>query len=691
MSKRDWLALYLGEARDLLARGTPALALPPAAGREQLLRIAHTLKGMSATMGFSGLAAELHAFEDLAATDDQWGSLGPRWQAVADLHDRAAAIGNDAELRVWTSADIAPATADAAPPIWIEIVPREDEPMPRARLFQWHRELTSRGVGPIAPDAAALGRSDAPLALRLRADAAVLARVQTLPRLGALRMLAEPEAPAEGEATRTHSLRINLAELDALFAELGELHTELRVLRATPHGGREWARGMRTSQGLVARALHRASGMRLSTLEPLMEVFAAAAEDAARRLDRQIVVAMDGGRMRVAREVIERLHPLLPHVARNCVAHGLEPVSERLAAGKPAAGQLRIAAEQHGAMVRLSITDDGRGVDAGHLQRLAGEAGLDPARLDSAQLHQLLFRGGSSRAGRVDEVAGRGVGLAAVREAVRAARGNIRADSRPGQGFTLEIELPLPLSLLPLLEVRIGAAVVGMLDAGWSALPAAAAPDHRLPGIPLGTGLHLVREGARLAVDEVRSLGNVWVHAVRPPLSRMEGVVGFHLDERGRPRLVLEPLPTAVPATPALRFWGGGLQAIRGVLRGLDDAAATAWLPDPDRPQQAWQVVWPQRRRVVLSLVDPGPETARRLFGLSPDDPSDAMDEQANWIITRALEGDGVSHEDLMAGGPPRPTEAPAPAAPDARIDACALSGDDGRTRLVLWREEWAS
>jgi signal transduction histidine kinase/HPt (histidine-containing phosphotransfer) domain-containing protein len=690
VSTRDWLSLYLGEARDLIAQGAEALALPLHVGREPLLRAAHTLKGMSATMGFGGLASEFHAIEDLAAATDDAATLARRWQAVADLHDRAAAIGNDAELRAWGGAP-KPGGEPAAALTWIELVPRDDEPMPRARLFQWHRELSSWGVRELMPEAAALGRSDAPLSLRLRADSELLARVQTLPRLGELRMLPEPERPNDVESIRTHSLRIDLTELDALFAELGELHTELRVLRATPHGGREWERGMRTSQGLVARALHRASGMRLSTLEPLMDVFTAAAEDAARRLDRSVVISRDGDRMRVAREVIERLHPLLPHVARNCVAHGLEPADERVAAGKPAAGSLRIAAEQHGAMVRLRITDDGRGVDQAHLARLAADAGLDVARLDSGQLHQLLFRGGSSRADRVDEVSGRGVGLAAVREAVRAARGNIRADSRPGEGFTLEIELPLPLSLLPLLEVRIGAAVVGMLDAGWSALPASEAPDHRLPGIPQGTGLHLVREGARLAVDEVRSLGNVWVHAVRPPLSRMEGVVGFFLDEQGRPGLVLEPLPLAVPTTPSLRFWGRGLQAIRAVLRGLDDAAATAWLPDPERPQRAWQVIWPDRRRVVLSLVDPGPETARRLFGLRADDPPDAMDEQANWIITRALESDGVSHQELMAGGPPRLTETPAPARAGSQIDACALSGDDGRTRLVLWREEWAS
>lgn len=689
MSARDWLSLYLGEARDKMAEGRSALYLAPAAGRDTLLRVAHTLKGMSATMGYRGLADAFHEIEELAQHTDRWSEIIRRWDDLAALLDRAQGVGHDRELRAHGLVESAP-VAEASP--WIEISPRDDEPMPRARLFQWLRELQAWGVTEIIPDAETLRRPDAPLSLRLRAGSAILARVQELPKLSEIRLLAETDRPPASDAPRGRTLlRVDLPELDALFAELGELHTELRVLRSALPGGREWERGIRTAQGLVARALHRASGVRLSTLEPLMDVFEAAAHEAARRLDRRVHIEREGGRMRIAREIIERLHPLLPHVARNCVAHGIEPADERIAAGKPAEGTLRILAEQRGATVRLRIEDDGRGVDPAYLRKLATEAGLKAAQLDSRQLHQLLFRSGSSSRSAVDAVSGRGVGLAAVREAVRAARGNIRADSTPGRGFQLEIELPLPLSLMPLLEVRVGKAVIGMIDAGWSAVPPTEEPNHRLPDLPEDGALHLVRDGARLAVDGVRSLGNVWVHPVRPPISRMEGVIGFHLDGEGRPRLVMEPLPRSLAQLPLLRFWGRGLQALRSVLGGLDSAGATAWLPDPERALRAWVVEWPGRRRVVLALVDPGPETARRLFGLSPEDPADAMDEQANWVITRALESDGVPHDDLMLGGPPMAVERIPPVPPGARVDACALAGDDGRARLVLWREEWAT
>lgn len=660
MSSRDYFSLFLSEGRTLWQEAAEQLART-APDAELLMRIAHTLKGMAATMGYADLTERLHAFEEQIGNAPDRAILEPAWADIGASLDRAASLGHDRELRAATAGEPDAVTADpgASTPLepgqWVELVPEPTDPMPRARLLQWHRQLSSWGAREIWPEPVRIRSEDSPRVLRVRLDAEWVERLARLPRLQAIRAAAPPAQQRDPAAT---ALKVDLAAFDTLFTELGELHNQVRILRAAQPGGADWERSLRNVQGLVARTLHRASSTRLSSLEPLIDVYARAARDAAERMQRQITLERSGERLRIARETVERLLPLMPHLARNAVAHGLGSAEARQQQGKPKAGQLRIRATQQGAAVRLHIEDDGPGVDEPHLDRLAQRHGLDPARLSREQKMALLFAGNASRRSEADTVSGRGVGLDAVREAIEAAGGEIRAHSEPGQGFRLELEIPVPLSLQPMLELQLGDAVIGLLEPGWTVLEKAPAPadeaDHlHFPGLPRQGSVWLRDPAGRLLqADAAHPLGNVYLHAVRTPLADEAAVVGFYLDPRGFPRLVLNPLPLDQPVGASA--WTAAERALQTILPRMAKLAPLRNFPDVSRGWQAWSLTWPDLGRVVLAVRTEDPDTLPLWFDFAPEDPVDAVQEKINWIFTRALEGTEIDHHTLIAGGPPQ-------------------------------------
>ena len=135
------------------------------------------------------------------------------------------------------------------------------------------------------------------------------------------------------------------------------------------------------------------------------------------------------------------------HVIRNAVDHGLEPAQERRAAGKPEAGKLRLSAFTDAQSFRLEIVDDGPGVDWARVGQRAAERGL-PHETET-DLVDALFADGLSTAQTVSDVSGRGVGMAAVREAVRALGGTIGVRSKPGEGTSFLFAFPLAQATQP--------------------------------------------------------------------------------------------------------------------------------------------------------------------------------------------------------------------------------------------------
>ncbi|HYH69638.1 MAG TPA: hybrid sensor histidine kinase/response regulator [Urbifossiella sp.] len=182
--------------------------------------------------------------------------------------------------------------------------------------------------------------------------------------------------------------------------------------------------------------------------------------DLARALGKQARLVVAGEATDVDRDVLEKLEAPLGHLIRNAVDHGIDPPADRLAAGKPEAGTVRVEARHRAGMLLVTVADDGRGVNLDRLRKKIVERGLSTAELvrqmTEAELLEFLFLPGFSTATGVTEVSGRGVGLDVVLDSVRKVGGNVRVSTKAGQGTTFHLQLPITLSVIRAVVVEVG-------------------------------------------------------------------------------------------------------------------------------------------------------------------------------------------------------------------------------------------
>ncbi|SCW96946.1 hybrid sensor histidine kinase/response regulator [Pseudomonas sp. NFACC05-1] len=182
--------------------------------------------------------------------------------------------------------------------------------------------------------------------------------------------------------------------------------------------------------------------------------------DLGRSLGKQVRLEIEGEKTQVDRDVLEKLEAPLTHLLRNAVDHGIEPPEQRILAGKPAEGVIRLRASHQAGLLVLELADDGAGVDLERVRRSIVERGLSPeqtaASLSEEELLTFLFLPGFSLRDKVTEVSGRGVGLDAVQHMVRQLRGAVVLEQTAGEGSRFHLEVPLTLSVVRSLVVEVG-------------------------------------------------------------------------------------------------------------------------------------------------------------------------------------------------------------------------------------------
>ncbi|WLI47164.1 hybrid sensor histidine kinase/response regulator [Pseudomonas beijingensis] len=182
--------------------------------------------------------------------------------------------------------------------------------------------------------------------------------------------------------------------------------------------------------------------------------------DLGRSLGKQVRLEIEGEKTQVDRDVLEKLEAPLTHLLRNAVDHGIETPEQRILAGKPAEGLIRLRASHQAGLLVLELADDGAGVDLERVRRSIVERGLSPeptaASLSEEELLTFLFLPGFSLRDKVTEVSGRGVGLDAVQHMVRQLRGAVVLEQTAGEGSRFHLEVPLTLSVVRSLVVEVG-------------------------------------------------------------------------------------------------------------------------------------------------------------------------------------------------------------------------------------------
>ena len=303
----------------------------------------------------------------------------------------------------------------------------------------------------------------------------------------------EPGAPRG--AQHVQPVRVDAARLDALLDLAGELAAARGRLAAAaasapdPALARAVQDVTRVAQALQAAVVE----ARLVPLAELFDRLPRVTREAARAAGREVAFEAAGGDAAVDRGVLDALGEPLTHLLRNAVDHGVEPPAVRVAAGKPAAGRVRVAAERVPGGVIVTVEDDGRGVDRaavlaaarrrGAVPRAPVPGAADPAadQLDDAALLDLLARPGLTTAAAVTRVSGRGVGVDAALARVRALGGTLTLDTRAGQGTRFTLRVPLTLAVTPVLLVRAGGRPYALPLAHVRATREPAAGDRPVP------------------------------------------------------------------------------------------------------------------------------------------------------------------------------------------------------------------
>ncbi|RQO59328.1 hybrid sensor histidine kinase/response regulator [Paucibacter sp. KBW04] len=364
-------------------------------------------------------------------------------------------------------------------------------------------------------------------------------------------------------------------ELTRMLAEsVGDVATVQRSLqRNVQLGEDELAAQSRLTRELQDDLLR----TRMVEFDSLSERMHRVVRQAARDTGKQAELSIVGGQTELDRSVLERMAGAFEHLLRNSVGHGIEAPEARVAAGKPAQGQLRLSLQQEGNEVLLNFSDDGAGLDLPRIRERAIELGLMPAEavkaLADAELMQLIFRPGFSTATEVTETSGRGVGMDVVRAEVATLGGTIETSSSTGQGSSFTLRLPLTTALTQVVLLRCGeqsVAVPASLMDSVQRLPndqleqayakgtlnqaGQELPFYWLGGLlgQQGRGIahgktasivYMRNSQQRLAlhVDEVLGNQEVVVKNLGPQLSRVPGLAGISLLASGDVALIYNP------------------------------------------------------------------------------------------------------------------------------------------------------
>ncbi|MDA1132731.1 MAG: chemotaxis protein CheA, partial [Proteobacteria bacterium] len=178
----------------------------------------------------------------------------------------------------------------------------------------------------------------------------------------------------------------------------------------------------------------------------------------AQQTGKKLKLELVGEGTEVDKTVTERLSDPLTHMVRNAADHGIESPEERIAAGKPAEGTIRLSAEHKGGRIVIQLTDDGKGINRERVLQRARERGLvdEHSQLSDEEIDNLIFLPGFSTAETISNISGRGVGMDVVRRNVQDLGGRVSIKSNPGKGSAFQLTLPLTLAVMDGMVVRVG-------------------------------------------------------------------------------------------------------------------------------------------------------------------------------------------------------------------------------------------
>ncbi len=392
-------------------------------------------------------------------------------------------------------------------------------------------------------------------------------------------VVAEVAKTAEARPSGARSIKVETAKLDYLVDMVGEMVISQSLVRHDPDLANgikpRLARNLSQLARITDDIQRTAMSMRMIPVGQLFQKTSRLVRDLSRKAGKQVELELAGEETELDRNIVEELADPLMHMVRNSVDHGIEKPEERIAAGKPAQAHVTLKAGHQAGHIVIQISDDGRGLQRDKILRKAREKKLiEPGvELADSEIFALIFHPGFSTAEKITDVSGRGVGMDVVRKQVQKLRGRIDVISKPGEGTTFLLKLPLTLAIIDGLVVGVGDqryivpifAVREMLQPAESAISTihgrqemALVRGSLLPVIRLHQRFHLqpryqhpwecllivAESGTKLfclMVDELIGKQEVVIKSLGEGMRNIAGVAGGAILGDGRVGLILDP------------------------------------------------------------------------------------------------------------------------------------------------------
>jgi two-component system chemotaxis sensor kinase CheA len=266
------------------------------------------------------------------------------------------------------------------------------------------------------------------------------------------------ETTSHHSASANQSIRVDLSRLDSFLDLVSELVVYRNQLEDVSH--RENIEAIKDPLEQVSHLTSELQDLvlriRMQQVNVVFSRFPRMVRDLSNELEKEMDLVIIGEETELDKTVVSELSEPLVHLLRNSVDHGIEMPEDREALGKPRKGTIRLAAYQEGNQVIITLEDDGKGLDPNMIKASAERKGLSTEGLTDEEIQKLIFHPGFSTADQVTNISGRGVGMDAVQSKITDLGGSIELYSRPSVGTRFTIKLPLTLSIIQALMVRVG-------------------------------------------------------------------------------------------------------------------------------------------------------------------------------------------------------------------------------------------
>ena len=266
----------------------------------------------------------------------------------------------------------------------------------------------------------------------------------------------ERKAPLaeKSESDLGNTVRINVDILDRLMVQAGELVLIRNQHLLTVDESDPFSRSIAHRLDLITSELQETIiSTRMQPVGKVIDKFPRIVRDLGKSLGKQIQLDITGSNAELDKTILETLTDPLTHIIRNSCGHGIETPEERVKAGKPKTGQIKIAAYHEAGRVNIKISDDGRGVDTVRIRQKVVEKGLkteaELEQMSNQDILNLVFLPGFSTMDKADDVSGRGVGMDVVKTCIEKIGGSLEFESRSGEGTSILLQLPLTLAIIP--------------------------------------------------------------------------------------------------------------------------------------------------------------------------------------------------------------------------------------------------